>query len=666
MNIKHASMAFVGALLLNTACASDSTKVAIKALEPEPQHPTVYGTAMQLIASYHYQKPQINDQFSSKALDNYLKHIDPSRVYFLKSDVDRFEKYRYSLDESVFSGDLTAAYEIFNRYQDRLKSRLAFAMQALNDSTRFDFSKNDSFMIEREQAPYAQTEEELNQLWMLKLKYECLSMKAQGKSFASYSETIRKRYENLQRFASKTRSEDVFQLYLNALAELADPHTNYFSPKASADFNTQMSLSLEGIGATLQTEFEYTKVASVTKGSPAEKSKKLHAGDKIIGVAQGDSPIVNIVDWRLDEVVSLIRGKKGTTVRLEIIPADQPNKTKIISIVRDKIVIEEQSAKSVIKEVTRNGKVHKFGVITIPSFYIDFAAARRGDPNYKSTTRDVKKLITDLKKEKVEGLIIDLRNNGGGSLQEAVELTGLFIKNGPVVQVKDGAGSIKNETDFDPAIFYDGPVTVLVNRFSASASEIFSAAIQDYGRGVVIGEKTFGKGTVQNMVGLNEFVQFDNKPLGEVKLTIAKFYRINGSSTQHRGVIPDIEFPSIYADKEFGEDASEFALPWDQITATKYEPVNSVAAKMGDLRTKHLSRMEGNVEYGYLLKDIEFFKEHNQRKYQTLQADAYKAENDRIDADKKAREEDRKKRNAGANPDLILDETLEIMIDLIG
>lgn len=666
MNFKHASMAFVSALLLNTACASDSTKVAIKALEPEPQHPTVYGTAMQLIASYHYQKPQINDQFSSKALDNYLKHIDPSRVYFLKADVERFEKYRYSLDESVFNGDLTAAYEIFNRYQDRLKGRLAFAMQALNDSTRFDFSKNDSFMIEREQAPYAQTEEELNQLWMLKLKYECLSMKAQGKSFASYSETIRKRYENLQRFASKTRSEDVFQLYVNALAELADPHTNYFSPKASADFNTQMSLSLEGIGATLQTEFEYTKVASVTKGSPAEKSKKLHAGDKIIGVAQGDSPIVNIVDWRLDEVVSLIRGKKGTTVRLEIIPADQPNKTKIISIVRDKIVIEEQSAKSVIKEVTRNGKVHKFGVITIPSFYIDFAAARRGDANYKSTTRDVKKLITDLKKEKVEGLIIDLRNNGGGSLQEAVELTGLFIKNGPVVQVKDGAGSIKNETDFDPAIFYDGPVTVLVNRFSASASEIFSAAIQDYGRGVVIGEKTFGKGTVQNMVGLNEFVQFDNKPLGEVKLTIAKFYRINGSSTQHRGVIPDIEFPSIYADKEFGEDASEFALPWDQITATKYEPVNIVATKLSDLRSKHLSRMGNNVEYSYLLKDIEFFKEHNQRKYQTLQADTYKAENDRIDADKKAREEDRKKRNAGANPDLILDETLEIMVDLIG
>lgn len=664
MKVKHASFVFASALFLNTACASDSTKVAIKALQPEPQHPTVYGTTMQLIASYHYQKPQINDQFSSRALDNYIKHIDPNRVYFLKADIEQFEKYRYALDESVFSGDLTAAYEIFNKYQERLKDRLAFAKSTLNDSTKFNFSLNDSFQIDRDKAPFAQNNTELDNLWMLKLKYECLSMKAQGKSFAAYGETIRKRYENLERFAGKTKSEDVFQLYVNALAELADPHTNYFSPKASADFNTQMSLSLEGIGATLQTEFEHTKVASVTKGSPAEKSKKLHAGDKIIGVAQGDSAIVNIVDWRLDDVVSLIRGKKGTTVRLEIIPASEPNKTKIISIVRDKIVMEEQSAKSSVKEITRNGVKHKFGLITIPSFYIDFAAARRGDKDYKSTTRDVKKLINDLKKENVEGLIIDLRNNGGGSLQEAVELTGLFIKSGPVVQVKDGAGSIKNETDFNSDILYDGPLTVLVNRFSASASEIFSAAMQDYGRGVVIGEKTFGKGTVQKMVGINEFVQVDNKPLGEVKLTIAKFYRINGSSTQHRGVIPDIEFPSIYAAREFGEDASEFALPWDQITATKYDAVNAVTNKLGVLRDNHRNRMSTDKEYGYLEHDINFFEQINAKQYQTLNESEYKKENDKADADKKAREQDRKERKVGANPDLILDETLQILLDM--
>lgn len=663
MIVKHISAVLFGALFLNTACATDTTKVKLKQLEPEPQHPMVFSTAMQLVASYHYQKPTINDQFSSNAFDNYIKDLDPSKVYFLKSDIAEFEKYRYAIDESIFSGDVKPGFEIFNRYQQRLQERINYAFLLLNDSTQFDFTANDSFMVEREKASFANNIDELNALWKLKLKYECLPSKVQGKDFKTYSETIRKRYDNLLKLSSKTKSEDVFQLYANSLTELADPHTNYYSPRASADFNTQMSLSLEGIGATLQTENEYTKIREVVKGGPADKSKKIHAGDKIIGVAQGDSDIVNVVDWRLDDVVSLIRGKKGTIVRLEIIPASEPNKTKIIEIKRDKIVLEDQSAKSSVKEITRDGKTYKYGVISLPTFYIDFAAARKGDPNYKSTTRDVKKLIAELKKQKVDGLIIDLRNNGGGSLQEAVELTGLFIKTGPVVQVKDGAGGLKDETDRNPEVFYDGPLTVLVNRFSASASEIFAAAMQDYGRGVVVGEKTYGKGTVQNMVAVNEFVQYNGKPLGEVKLTIAKFYRITGSSTQHRGVIPDVELPSLYAAKEFGEDASKYALPWDQISPTKYEPVNLVTNKLGDIRSKHIQRMSGNKEYAYLQQDINFFKEHNEKLYQTLNEVEYKKQNDKIDADKKAREDERKARKA-TNPDLIMDEALEVMCDL--
>lgn len=663
MIVKHISAVLFGALFLNTACATDTTKVKLKQLEPEPQHPMVFSTAMQLVASYHYQKPTINDQFSSNAFDNYIKDLDPSKVYFLKSDIAEFEKYRYAIDESIFSGDVKPGFEIFNRYQQRLQERINYAFLLLNDSTQFDFTANDSFMVEREKASFANNVDELNALWKLKLKYECLPSKVQGKDFKTYSETIRKRYDNLLKLSSKTKSEDVFQLYANSLTELADPHTNYYSPRASADFNTQMSLSLEGIGATLQTENEYTKIREVVKGGPADKSKKIHAGDKIIGVAQGDSDIVNVVDWRLDDVVSLIRGKKGTIVRLEIIPASEPNKTKIIEIKRDKIVLEDQSAKSSVKEITRDGKTYKYGVISLPTFYIDFAAARKGDPNYKSTTRDVKKLIAELKKQKVDGLIIDLRNNGGGSLQEAVELTGLFIKTGPVVQVKDGAGGLKDETDRNPEVFYDGPLTVLVNRFSASASEIFAAAMQDYGRGVVVGEKTYGKGTVQNMVAVNEFVQYNGKPLGEVKLTIAKFYRITGSSTQHRGVIPDVELPSLYAAKEFGEDASKYALPWDQISPTKYEPVNLVTNKLGDIRSKHMQRMSGNKEYAYLQQDINFFKEHNEKLYQTLNEVEYKKQNDKIDADKKAREDERKARKA-TNPDLIMDEAMEVMCDL--
>lgn len=663
MIVKHISAVLFGALFLNTACATDTTKVKLKQLEPEPQHPMVFSTAMQLVASYHYQKPTINDQFSSNAFDNYIKDLDPSKVYFLKSDIAEFEKYRYAIDESIFSGDVKPGFEIFNRYQQRLQERINYAFLLLNDSTQFDFTANDSFMVEREKASFANNIDELNALWKLKLKYECLPSKVQGKDFKTYSETIRKRYDNLLKLSSKTKSEDVFQLYANSLTELADPHTNYYSPRASADFNTQMSLSLEGIGATLQTENEYTKIREVVKGGPADKSKKIHAGDKIIGVAQGDSDIVNVVDWRLDDVVSLIRGKKGTIVRLEIIPASEPNKTKIIEIKRDKIVLEDQSAKSSVKEITRDGKTYKYGVISLPTFYIDFAAARKGDPNYKSTTRDVKKLIAELKKQKVDGLIIDLRNNGGGSLQEAVELTGLFIKTGPVVQVKDGAGGLKDETDRNPEVFYDGPLTVLVNRFSASASEIFAAAMQDYGRGVVVGEKTYGKGTVQNMVAVNEFVQYNGKPLGEVKLTIAKFYRITGSSTQHRGVIPDVELPSLYAAKEFGEDASKYALPWDQISPTKYEPVNLVTNKLGDIRSKHIQRMSGNKEYAYLQQDINFFKEHNEKLYQTLNEVEYKKQNDKIDADKKSREDERKARKA-TNPDLIMDEAMEVMCDL--
>lgn len=663
MIVKHISAVLFGALFLNTACATDTTKVKLKQLEPEPQHPMVFSTAMQLVASYHYQKPTINDQFSSNAFDNYIKDLDPSKVYFLKSDIAEFEKYRYAIDESIFSGDVKPGFEIFNRYQQRLQERINYAFLLLNDSTQFDFTANDSFMVEREKASFANNIDELNALWKLKLKYECLPSKVQGKDFKTYSETIRKRYDNLLKLSSKTKSEDVFQLYANSLTELADPHTNYYSPRASADFNTQMSLSLEGIGATLQTENEYTKIREVVKGGPADKSKKIHAGDKIIGVAQGDSDIVNVVDWRLDDVVSLIRGKKGTIVRLEIIPASEPNKTKIIEIKRDKIVLEDQSAKSSVKEITRDSKTYKYGVISLPTFYIDFAAARKGDPNYKSTTRDVKKLIAELKKQKVDGLIIDLRNNGGGSLQEAVELTGLFIKTGPVVQVKDGAGGLKDETDRNPEVFYDGPLTVLVNRFSASASEIFAAAMQDYGRGVVVGEKTYGKGTVQNMVAVNEFVQYNGKPLGEVKLTIAKFYRITGSSTQHRGVIPDVELPSLYAAKEFGEDASKYALPWDQINPTKYEPVNLVTNKLGDIRSKHMQRMSNNKEYEYLQQDINFFKEHNEKLYQTLNEVEYKKQNDKIDADKKAREDERKARKA-TNPDLIMDEAMEVMCDL--
>jgi len=654
--------------MLQSACASTSNdSTGAKTFAPTEQQKVTYQTAMQFVAAYHYSKPRLDDAFSEKALNNYIKNLDPSHVYFLQDDIQKFERYRHKIDNDILDGNVDPAFEIFNVYQQRLVDRIEYSLTLLK--APFDFTQNDSFETDREHAAYCKNFQELDKLWQQKVKFECLQAKGGKKDSANaYLETVRKRYENLLKFANKTKGDDVFQLYMNPILETTDPHTDYFSPRTAEDFNQSMSLSLEGIGAQLQTEGEYTKIREIIKGGPADKSKKLFAGDKIIGVAQGkDSPVVNVVDWRIDDVVSLIRGKKGTPVRLQIIPASEQNTTKFIDLVRDKIVLEDQSAKSSLKEITHNGKKLKIGVVSIPAFYADFAAMQRRDPNYKSTTRDVRKLISELQKQKIDGLIIDLRNNGGGSLQEAIELTGLFIKKGPVVQVKSTDGNIDVKTDDDPELFYDGPLAVMVNRFSASASEIFAAAIQDYNRGIVVGERTFGKGTVQNVVDLNEFIQYNGKKLGQVKLTIAKFYRVNGGSTQHKGVVPDIVIPGLYDHEEFGEDASPYALPWDQVNAAPIEETGKVSGMRSTLLTKHDERMKKSPEYKYLMEDIAHMNQLDAEKYVTLNEAKFKEELDKDEAQKKAREEERKKdrKDQKDKPDLMLEETEQVLADML-
>jgi len=649
---------------ITSACASGDT-TQLQKFTPNEQQKITYQTAMQFVATYHYAKPQINDAFSEKGLKNYIETLDPAKVYFLESDLKRFDTYKTKLDDGIFNGDIDPAFDIFNTYQERLIDRIQYSLTILKQP--FDFNQTDSFETDREKASFAKNYKEYDQLWRLKLKYECLMAKA-GKPDSSnkYLEDVKKRYENLLKFAKKTKADDVFQLYMNALLEVTDPHTNYFSPRSAEDFNQSMSLSLQGIGAQLQTENEYTKIREIIKGGPADKSKELFAGDKIIGVAQGkDSDVVNVIDWRIDDVVSLIRGKKGTPVRLQIIPASDPNTTKMVDLIRDKIILEDQSAKSSIKEIKHNGKKLKMGVISLPAFYLDFAAASRREPNYKSTTRDVRKLIDSLKLQKVDGLIIDLRNNGGGSLQEAIELTGLFIKNGPVVQVKYADGNKKIETDNDKELLYDGPLVVLVNRFSASASEIFAAAIQDYNRGIVVGERTYGKGTVQNMVDLNEFIQYNDKKLGQVKLTIAKFYRVNGGSTQHKGVTPDIELPSLFDADKFGEDASPYALPWDQIDAASIEPVTNATAIRAQVLAKHQVRIKSDPEYKYLIEDIAILKANDLEHFVSLNEKKYQSELDKETETKKKREEARKKdrKDNTDKPDLILEEGEQVIAD---
>lgn len=635
-----------------------------KSFSPDIQHGFVLQALGQSLNMYHYTKPRIDDALSSRFLDNYIRHLDPSKVYFTQIDSNNFNSYKTTLDDDIINGNAQTGFNIYNIYQRKVYERTLFALDLLN--THLNYNTNDSFLIDRENAAFASSEKALDNIWRQKITYEVLVLKIDGKADTTCINIVKKRYENLLKQFYKLKTEDVFSIYANALSEIADQHSNYFSPRMAEDFNTSMSLSLEGIGATLQTENEYTKVREIVKGGPADKSQHIFANDKIVGVGQGkDGEIISILDWRIDDVVSKIRGKKGTIVRLEIIPHDAiNNKTKIIEITRDKIVLEDQASKSQIKEYTINGQKRKFGLITVPAFYMDFAAAERGDKDYKSTTRDVRKLINELKKENINGLIIDLRNNGGGSLKEAIELSGLFIPNGPVVQVKDVQDNISVEDDKDPNVLWDGPLTILVNSLSASASEIFSAAMQDYGRAMIVGEQTYGKGTVQNMIDFNNFqVSFANKKLGSLKITMAKFYRISGASTQHRGVIPDFIFPALYNREDFGEDASPFSLPYDSISSANYKGNLSFANKLSELQKLHVKRMEQNTAFKRLNDEIQQQFQLRHRKFVSLNFNTLKSENEIIEASKKIKEEALKAEKEKS--DLILDSGAAILADYI-
>jgi len=661
---------FIFSLFANHLFANDSTKIVLKSHAPESYHGELFRLVGQFITNVHYRKFAINDNLSSELYSNYIKHLDPLHLYFIESDINEFEKFKFALDDDLMMGNAQAGFVIYNKYQQRLEERINFTFDILK--TEMSFETIDSFLFKREEVPFAKNLSELDKLWINKVKYEVLALKADGKEYKACAEIVRKRYYNLLKQLSKTKSTDVFSFYANALTEIADPHTNYMAPRQADDFKTTMSLSLEGIGATLQTDNEYTKITSLVKGGPAERSKLIAVNDKIVAVGQGkEGEMVSVLDWRIDDVVGLIRGKKGTIVRLEIQPADKiESKNKTIEITRDIIVLEDQASKSTIKQVIRNGKKTKIGVIDIPTFYLDFDRAQAGEKEYKSTTKDVRRIIKNFKDSAVDAIVIDLRNNGGGSLQEAIELTGLFIKTGPVVQIKDANGIVKSEKDDNDEILWNGPIEVIVNRFSASASEIFAAALQDYGRAIIIGEQTYGKGTVQNIQNLDNYMQIPDKKMGQVKITIAKFYRISGGSTQHRGVLPDIEFPSLYANKEFGEDASIYSLPYDSINPDGYVKLNMFIFDKNNLIKKHNERMKSNEEYNYLLQDLEAVKKADADQYISVNEIVYKKELAETEAKNKVRKEAREKaktakgKNA-SNADLILDEAFEILLDSI-
>ncbi len=663
-------------IFTNDKDSSDTSKV-VKPEELFSQENQIINT---ILSRYHYNKFQLGDSLSSVIFERYIKSLDPSRSYFLKSDIDEFEAFRYKIDDFLKLGELNPGFTIFNRFKDRLNERIDFVQNILNDE--FDFTKDEYYQIDREDADWLNSSNDANEIWRLRVKNDALNLKIAGKEWSAVKETLKKRYESYRKAVIQYNSEDVFQLYMNAYTEALDPHTNYFSPMTSENFNIDMSLSVEGIGAQLQNEDEYVKIAEIIPGGPAAKSGLLLADDKIVGVAQGtDGEMIDIIGWRVNDAVKLIRGEKGTTVRLSILSAsDGVNALpKEITLVREKVKLEEQAAKKSMLELLKDGKPYRIGVITIPKFYSDFEAQQRGEKDYKSTTRDVKKILAELKEEKVDGVIIDLRNDGGGSLNEAIDLTGLFIKDGPVVQVKNSDGTIEVGEDPDPNIIYDGPLAVIVNRFSASASEIFAGAIQDYGRGLILGEQTYGKGTVQNLIDLNRLMPGSKDKLGQVKLTIGKYYRITGGSTQNLGVIPDILFPSAFEAHEFGESSEPSALPWDQIKSSQYQMFGDFKMNLSKLKSLHEERIKTDPEFDFLLEDIQLYKDSKSKRLISLNEKIRRQEKEESDERSFQRENERRKLKGltllkkgevdttkkEKESDPILDESGNILVDLI-
>ena len=592
--------------LSSVAYASEVTEHAtLPKLEQLDQHFTASKRIAALLTRGHYLPVQLDDKLSAKVFDRYLDSLDYYHNVMLKSDVDTFEQYKFQFDDAINKGQFDFAFQMFNLSLQRRAERFDFAISLLDKG--FDFTTVDQYEYEREDSPWPTSKAQLDELWRQRVKYDALNLKLAGKNNQEIKDLLTKRYKTAKKRLAQTESEDVFQLMMNSYARSIEAHTSYLSPRSADRFQQEMNLSLEGIGAVLQADDDFTVITSLVPGGPADTTKKIKPKDKIIGVAQGQEDFVDVVGWRLDDVVDLIKGPKGSTVRLQVMAASDSASTtpQIIEIVRDKIRLEDRAAKGEVFKPMLGNPGKTIGVINIPSFY-------------NNLTEDVRKEITALKAKKVDAIIIDLRGNGGGSLPEAISLTGLFIDKGPVVQIREGNGRVTPNEDTDPSVFYDGALTVMVDRYSASASEIFAAAMQDYGRALIVGEDTFGKGTVQQHRGLGRIYDNFDTELGSMQYTVAKFYRINGGSTQHKGVVPDISFPTPIDPEDWGESKEENALPWDSVPAASYSSATDIKAALPILKEKHAKRIAEEREFQYLAADIVEYKKEQDEKTITL------------------------------------------------
>ncbi len=603
---------------------------------------------------YAYRPRALDDSLSAEVFKRYLESLDPAKLFFTAADIDKLTTYRVKLDDAIKSGEVAPAFEMFALYQQRVNERVTHARGLLaKDIFRFDGS--DRWEYDREDAPWVADTAGLDKLWQQSVRNDWLRLKLAGKQPDEIRKTLDKRYANMAKGVAELNGIDAFQTFLNAYAMSIDPHTDYFDPRAAERFEQSMSLSLEGIGAQLQKQDDVTVIRELVPGGPAMLSGKLKAGDRIVAVGQGaNGAMEDIVGWRLDDVVDKIKGAKGTQVRLDIVPAEAvlDSKPNRIVLNRAKIRLEEQAAKGEVLTIPGiDGQPERrIGVIKLPAFYQDFEGKRRNSDDYASATLDSKKLLRGFREQNVDGVVIDLRNNGGGSLTEAVELTGLFIDKGPVVQVRESGGRVQVDSDSDAGVAWDGPLAVLINRGSASASEIFAGAIQDYGRGLIIGETTFGKGTVQNLLDLDRWPMNNGQRFGQVKLTIAQFFLPGGSSTQNKGVVPDIRFPVSVDASEFGESTYDNALPWTRIAAVPHTQYGDFAPLLPQLKSLHDARVANDKEFQWWSEDIAQFREETAKKSISLNEAERRAERDRDAAKRKQRQEARKTMGLDIDP----------------
>lgn len=608
-------LTFSGLLLSSSLVFAAVQPTESLGLKPSMDQRYATNLATRFLTNWHYKDTRLDDELSTVIFKQYIESLDPNRSYFLASDIATFERYQTELDDALRHSDLQPAYEIFNVYLDRVRDRVAYSRKVAHEP--MDFTIDEYYQFDRSEAPWAESIAELDDIWRKRVKNDYLRLMLADKEEGKISETLDERYDSMERRIDELQADDVFQFFMNAFATSIEPHTSYLSPRTSENFEISMKLSLEGIGALLSRVSEYTTIASVVPGGPADQDGRLKAGDRVTAVGQGtDGKMVDVIGWRVDDVVELIRGPKDTVVRLEVLPKDASvtGPATQIEIVRNEVKLEEQAAKSSIIEVPIEGtdQVQKIGVINLPVFYLDFEGRAANKPDYRSSTRDVREQIETLKEQGVTGIVIDLRDNGGGSLLEATSLTGLFIDRGPVVQVRNANGRISTEEDLESGMAWDGPMAVLVNRYSASASEIFAAAIQDYGRGVIIGEPTFGKGTVQSLIDLDDYAPSDTASAGQLKLTMAQFFRVDGGSTQNKGVEPDIRFPSAGDPHEYGERSLPNALPWTSIDSARFEKAGDLSRMVAVADSRYQARFSASEEFNWLLADINEYNENSE------------------------------------------------------